>query len=311
VGLGDFVLQPQGMFVSDVFRWTALCLNGFVIVSSFLAKVGDLLQDCWTRCRCSCRRGGAAATAAATHESLDYHLARTDLWGNGLNTPISKSLEILKEMVQESNNNNNNSRSAARNNFAKDVASGDEQDEHEQGDKRTYRTSFRGNDGALAPDGNTINHHRIRILIEKKNLLIELLDDAQSELEDRIDSTAATSTSSLLDRLGVGNHDAATIGDGNGDGDGNGTVDNSSSERCDHAAGIDPLALHLHQQASSAAAAAAAATSMNNTVKEMQYQERVLESAWVRTKKVRTDFEAFRSAMETVNECESKDERRC
>jgi hypothetical protein len=67
VGLGDFFLQPQGMFISDVFQWTTLLLHGFVFISSFLGKFGDLLQKYFPS------RG----------ESLEHHLARTDLWGIG------------------------------------------------------------------------------------------------------------------------------------------------------------------------------------------------------------------------------------
>lgn len=75
VGLGDVFLQPQGMFISDVFRWTALFLNGFVFISAFLGKFGDLLIKYFPS------RG----------ESLEYHLARTDLWGIGTYNYIVKA----------------------------------------------------------------------------------------------------------------------------------------------------------------------------------------------------------------------------
>mmetsp|Transcript_8680 Transcript_8680/g.25673 ORF Transcript_8680/g.25673 Transcript_8680/m.25673 type:complete len:314 (-) Transcript_8680:1534-2475(-) len=158
VGFGDFVLQPQGMFITDVFQWTALCLHGFVFISSFLGKVGDMLQ----------------AWIPQRTEPFEYHLARTDLCGKGYNTPISKSLEILKELVQEPK-------------VQKAYPGGVEEHGSERNAKeRTYRTSFVGNDRALAPDCNTINYHRMRILMEKRKLLIELLNDTQSELEDRV-----------------------------------------------------------------------------------------------------------------------------
>ena len=79
VGLGDVFLQPQGMFISDVFRWTALFLNGFVFISAFLGKFGDLLIKYFPS------RG----------ESLEYHLARTDLWGIGTYNSIAKRIHVM------------------------------------------------------------------------------------------------------------------------------------------------------------------------------------------------------------------------
>eukprot|EP00536_Pseudo-nitzschia_multiseries_P005760 jgi/Psemu1/286002/fgenesh1_pg.112_\ len=175
VGLGDFVLQPQGIFITDVFQWTALCLHGFIFISSFLGKVSDVLQ----------------AWIPEQSEPFEYHLARTDLWGRGYNTPISKSLEILKELEQD----------------LKDKGSAEEHSGKPSAESRPYRTSFVGNDRALAPDGSTINHHRMRILMEKTKLLIRLLDDTQSELEDRVtrsfplDDGHVEDRSDLTDRI--------------------------------------------------------------------------------------------------------------
>jgi hypothetical protein len=45
VGLGDFFLQPEVMFLRDVFRFSLLFLTGFVFLSTFLGKFGDLLGD--------------------------------------------------------------------------------------------------------------------------------------------------------------------------------------------------------------------------------------------------------------------------
>ena len=44
------------------------------------------------------------------------------------------------------------------------------------------------NHQAKSPDGRTINDHRIEILMEKKNILIRLLEDNQSEFEDRMNA---------------------------------------------------------------------------------------------------------------------------
>ena len=63
VGLGDYYLQPQGIFIVDVFQWTTLMLHGFVFMSSFLGKFGDLLQE-WFPSR---------------GETLAKHIARTNL----------------------------------------------------------------------------------------------------------------------------------------------------------------------------------------------------------------------------------------
>ena len=56
------------------------------------------------------------------------------------------------------------------------------------------QSSFTGRDDcALTPDGNTINLHRIKILTEKKTLLIKLLLENKSELEERMVSSSAHS----------------------------------------------------------------------------------------------------------------------
>ena len=235
VGLGDFVLQPQGMFISDVFQWTTLLLHGFVFISSFLGKFGELLQNCFPQHR----------------EGLEYHIARTALWGKGVNTPVSKSLEILKEIVKELDESTNPIVTTTTMDAFGD-GDGGENSRH----PHRYRTSFVGNSKAFAPDGNTINYHRIRILIEKKNLLIKLLEDTQSELEDR-------ENESLLNRLQDANGDNI-----NGDG-------NDSCGDC-----VDPLALHHVSRSLT-------------TVEELQYEEQVLESTLMRTKEVRMHLEAY------------------
>ena len=187
IGLGDFYLQPQGIFPFYALLWSFLLLHGFGFMSSFLSKFSELAQSCFPQ----------------RAESLAYHLARTDLWGGGINIPISKSLEILKQLVEmdETPEYLDVESSTTIEAFGSDG---------ERRSKHKYGSSFHGNERAKAPDGNTINYHRIRILIEKKNLLIKLLKDNQSEFEDRVNE-------SLM--LGL------TSSDNRGD-------------------GIDPLALH-------------------------------------------------------------------
>mmetsp|Transcript_40954 Transcript_40954/g.98046 ORF Transcript_40954/g.98046 Transcript_40954/m.98046 type:complete len:196 (-) Transcript_40954:61-648(-) len=44
VGLGDFFLQPEVMFIEDVFIWSGIMLFGFVELTLFLNKVRDIVQ---------------------------------------------------------------------------------------------------------------------------------------------------------------------------------------------------------------------------------------------------------------------------
>jgi hypothetical protein len=245
VGLGDFVLQPQGMFITDVFQWSSMLLHGFIFLSSFLGKVGELLESCFPR-----QEG----------ESLEYRLARTGLCHKGLNTPISKSLETLKGMVEDLDNGRSST-------VIKTILSDAEKGEENTRQHHTYRTSFDGNHMALTPDGETIHHHRIKILAEKKKMLIRLLEETQSELEDR------TNDEAFLDHLKAENEKNKT----------NGTVDNH----------IESPSLQ-HRVSRSMA-----------TIEDLQYEERVLESTLVRTRDTRTQLEEFESgggnAKHTVN----------
>ena len=160
VGLGDFYVQPQGLFTSDVIIWTTLLLHGFGILASFLDRFTSLIFSCIPKRK----------------EPFEYHLCRTDILGTGINTPYSKSLDILRELVEERSEHDHD-------------ADGNLLD-------AKHRSSFSGRDDwALTPDGNTINLHRIKILTEKKTLLIKLLLENQSELEDRLASSAVHSSS--------------------------------------------------------------------------------------------------------------------
>ena len=86
VGLGDFYLQPEGMFVADVFSWSSIMLSGFVLVSTFLGKIGDLVMS-WM---------------PAESESFGEYLKRTDfVTGKVIVPPESTELKDLREMVKE------------------------------------------------------------------------------------------------------------------------------------------------------------------------------------------------------------------
>ena len=155
VGLGDFFLQPHGLFPPDVIGWAFLLLYGFGVFASFLDRFSDLL----------------GSLLPEREEPLEYHLARTELFcGTGINTPYSKSLEVLKELVVEN------------------CIEEEKTDKVNRSLESKYRSSFRLRDGyARTPDGSTIRIHRIKILTEKKNLLIKLLLANQHELDDRIE----------------------------------------------------------------------------------------------------------------------------
>ena len=45
VGLGDFFLQPEVIFVNDLLTFTLMFLTGFVFLATFLGKLQDLLID--------------------------------------------------------------------------------------------------------------------------------------------------------------------------------------------------------------------------------------------------------------------------
>jgi hypothetical protein len=45
VGLGDYFLAPETIFVVDVFNWSLVFLCGFVTLTSFLGKVADIFVD--------------------------------------------------------------------------------------------------------------------------------------------------------------------------------------------------------------------------------------------------------------------------
>jgi len=46
VGLGDFYLDPEGIFLIDVLNYSLQFLVGFVLLSSFLGKFGGMLNGC-------------------------------------------------------------------------------------------------------------------------------------------------------------------------------------------------------------------------------------------------------------------------
>lgn len=144
VGLGDYFLQPQGFYLIDVFRWAYRFLTGFVVVSTFLGKIADLVSSMFPQ------KG----------ESLADHLARTDCRGNdtGLDVQQSKAVKTLQELVDDQQNEN----------VAMSIV-GDEDDSL-----------------ALGADGRPVNSQRTETLLQKRHLVLQLLERTESELEERI-----------------------------------------------------------------------------------------------------------------------------
>jgi len=276
------VLQPQVLFMADVFKWTLSLLHGFVFVTAFLGKFGELIQQYFPS------RG----------ESFESRLARTNLWGFGVQPPVSKSLEILKKLVEieeehqdtgiettptptDSNNDNDNDNN--------DISNGD----NENHIHHKYRSSFHGDANARGLDGNTMNFYRIGTLIEKKNLLIQLLDDAQSELEDRVkNNTSVPNDSSLLQNSNNNNNNIGNSNDIVGD-----------ENDCNKWDG-DPLVLY-HVPINHVSSRSL----LGRTVDDLQYEEQVLELTLLRTKHVRTQLETFQmnnndDKKEVLKECD-------
>ena len=175
----------------------------------------------------------------------------------GKNIQVSKTLEILKQLVETEENFDG--------------------EESSRSHKFSYKSSFVRNENANTldeRDGNTLNYHRIRILLEKKNLLIKLLEDAQSELEDRVDE-------SLLDGL-QNNHNNNDIDDDENENENDTIVISAGGDRS--RVFYDPLALHHVSRSLT-------------TVEELQYEEHVLESTLLRTKEIRTQLEDYNRMM--------------
>jgi hypothetical protein len=137
--LGDFYLQPEGMFVSDVFNWASLMLTGFVVVSTCLGKVGDLI----------------ASVFPSQSESFGDYLKRTDgFTGKVAKLPESKTLELLKEVAQQ-----------------------EEATREDAQRKNVYDSSV------MALDEKTFHEQQLAIVVQKRELLIQLLETTQAELD--------------------------------------------------------------------------------------------------------------------------------
>jgi len=160
VGLGDFYLQSEGFFVSDVFSFASMFLAGFVLVSTFLGFVGELVMT----------------FIPAKSESMEEYLARTDLQGNVIELRESKSLKVLKELLEEQNDRRR------------------QQQEDEDGVVKSPKNKSALASGepvftsmTMAPDGRPFNDHYIDILVQRRHLLIQLLQGTQQELDKRLD----------------------------------------------------------------------------------------------------------------------------
>jgi hypothetical protein len=103
IGLGDFFLQPEVMFVEDLFRFSLLFLTGFVFLATFLGEIGKILADLLPN----------------TPEKLRRRLQRTNILNREPNEEesivsgeISNSrLELLRDMVNKEESDGDESRS--------------------------------------------------------------------------------------------------------------------------------------------------------------------------------------------------------
>uniref|UniRef100_A0A7S4AXC1 Potassium channel domain-containing protein n=1 Tax=Pseudo-nitzschia australis TaxID=44445 RepID=A0A7S4AXC1_9STRA len=163
VGLGDLYLQPQGLFTGNVIKWTILLLYGFITMAAFLGKFSEWIESFIPKDK----------------ESFQRRLARTGIFGSGIEHPLCESLEILRKLVEI------NEAKVLMESLTTEAYISNPKHQI----KQKYRSSFRRMDRqARTPDGRIINDHRIEILTEKKNIVIRLLEDNQSEFEDRMNA---------------------------------------------------------------------------------------------------------------------------
>jgi hypothetical protein len=167
--LGDFYLQPEGIFVSDVFGWSSRLLSGFVVVSMCLGKVGDLITSFLPK----------------RTESFGDYLARTDRWGNVIDIPDRKSLETLQEFADAETEREAEAMTAMTRPRA----------------TRAPEPSSR----SLMPAGESFNERHIEILLQKRQILVRLLDDTQRELQKRLEKDTA------MTRGSTAYHDLLTV----------------------------------------------------------------------------------------------------
>jgi hypothetical protein len=86
VGLGDYWLQPEVMFLEDVFRFSLLFLTGFVLTSAFLNSFGDFMSGIAPR---------------SVHETLEERLKHTNMLQMERMESSSSSSSIEEEESNE------------------------------------------------------------------------------------------------------------------------------------------------------------------------------------------------------------------
>jgi hypothetical protein len=96
VGLGDYFLQPEVMFLEDVFRFALLFLTGFVLLSTFLSSLSEFLEA-----RSSSLSAGERLEERLKRTYLNRMDSRSNLEADGVDATktSSKNIKVLEGLV--------------------------------------------------------------------------------------------------------------------------------------------------------------------------------------------------------------------
>jgi hypothetical protein len=115
IGLGDFFLQPEVIFIPDLFRFSLLFLTGFVFLSTFLGLFGDLIGGFFPNAgeKLKERVSKAKIVSFGTNDEASEEsredsktvetlrlLLENDDRGSGSVSSILEELELLKKLLE-------------------------------------------------------------------------------------------------------------------------------------------------------------------------------------------------------------------
>jgi hypothetical protein len=103
VGLGDFFLQPEIMFLDDVLVFSLLFLTGFVFCATLLGKLGELIGNMFPA------NTGNKLKERVNRTSILF-LDRRQSMSDENTEEKNKMLEMLKEMIKTEENNDSQSK---------------------------------------------------------------------------------------------------------------------------------------------------------------------------------------------------------
>jgi hypothetical protein len=107
VGLGDFFLQPEIIFLDDVLRFSMLFLTGFVFISTFLGKFAEVLGFMFSD------PGETLKTRVTKTSPTSMQMAGSEKDESEGMGETSKALGVLKELVREEQSDDHQVRSLA------------------------------------------------------------------------------------------------------------------------------------------------------------------------------------------------------